>query len=122
MRYYSRQHNQTRKTEEIAVERIRLTKTQRRVIRLLSRYDSSALDTLPRSDVRRALRSLDDMGLTKTAWIEGGDFEVVRLTISGRDYMIENPKLRNPVNRQWVITTAIATVAALLVSFTKLKL
>lgn len=36
-----------------------------------------------------------------------------RITPFGREYLAMNPSLRNPVDWRWVITTAIATVAAL---------
>lgn len=97
------------------MERIKLSKDEKKVLRLLNKHDSEALDIIARSQVRRALRSLEKQNLVRVAWIEGGDYEAVCLTRDGKDYMIENPKLKNPVNWSWVIGTAIG-VATLAVS------
>jgi len=50
------------------------------------------------------LRSLDRKELVRCAFVEGGGVEDVRLTNAGRDYLADNPKLRNPVN--WTLIWA----------------
>lgn len=94
---------------------IKLSKDEKKVLRLLNTYDSEALDIIARSQVRRALRSHEKQHFVRVAWIEGGDYEAVCLTRDGKDYLIENPKLRNPVNWHWIIGVAIG-IASLAVS------
>lgn len=91
------------------MERIKLSKAEKKVLRLLDRHGAEALDTVARSQVRRALRSLEKKDLVMVAWVEGGDYEDACLTLDGSDYLIENPKLRNPVNWSLIIGTAIGT-------------
>lgn len=95
------------------MEKIKLTKDEKKVLRLLSKHGAASLDTIARSRARRALRSLEEKSLTKAAWIEGGDFEAVRLTRDGRDYLIENPKLRNPINWSLIIPTVVSILAVI---------
>ncbi len=108
------------------MERIKLSKAEKKVLGLISKHGVQSLDTIPRSQVRRALRSLEEKHLIRAAWIEGGDYETVRLTRNGKDYLIENPKLRNPIEWKWWIGTAIGvttlTVAiiALCIAYSKL--
>lgn len=86
-----------------------------------------ALDTMPRSCVRRALHRLKDLDLIEATWIEDYGYESVILTRNGKDYLIENPKLLNPVDWKWVVGTTIgfATLAvailALFIACSKLK-
>lgn len=95
------------------MKRIRLTKEEKKTLSLLYKHGGDALDTMPRSIVRRALRSLESQSLVSVAWVEGGDYEAVRLTRDGKDYLIDNPKLKNPIDWKWVVGTAmgIATLA-----------
>lgn len=103
-----------------------LSKNEKKVLLLLNKHGGDALDTMPRSVVRRALRSLESQALVQVAWIEGGDYEAVRLTRDGKDYLIENPKLRNPINWKWVIgilisaATLIATIVLGCIACSKL--
>ncbi len=68
-----------------------------------------------RSQVRRALRSLEEKHLIRAAWIEDGDYEAARLTHDGKDHLVENPHLRNPIDWKWWIGIAIG-VATLTVA------
>lgn len=95
------------------MERIRLTKQEKTVLRLLASGCNECPDAYPRHIFVSCIRSLEQKGLAKGAWQEGGEMEDARLTPFGREYLAENPSLRNPVDWRWVITTAIATVAAL---------
>lgn len=97
------------------MQRIKLNKTEKKCMNLLNKHGAEALDTLPRSQSRRALRSLEEKNLVRVAWIEGEDYEGVRMTRNGKDYLIENPKLRNPIDWKWLIGTAIG-VATLIVA------
>ncbi len=93
--------------------RIKLIKEEKKVLRLLSKHGARSLGTIPRSQVRRALRSLEEKHLIRAAWTEGGDYESARLTRDGRDYLIENPKLRNPIDWKWIATIGLATIGAI---------
>lgn len=89
------------------MERIRLSQTEKKCLRLLNEHGSDTLDTIARSQVCRALRSLESKDMVNVAWAEGGDYEAVKLSRNGRSYLIENPKLRNPIDWKWIILTAI---------------
>lgn len=107
------------------MERIRLSQTEKKCLLLLNRHGFESLDTIARSQVCRALRSLENKGMVNVAWIEGGDYEAVKLSLNGRSYLIENPKLRNPIDWNKVgaiaaIVTALAAIAALLIACTRL--
>jgi len=54
----------------------------------------------------------------RCAFVEGGGVEDVRLTNAGRDYLADNPKLRNPVNWTliWAAVGAIGAVIAAIVA------
>lgn len=95
------------------MEEIRLNKDEKKVLRLLIKHGQYALDTMPRSRVRRALRSLESRSLVRVAWVEGGDFEGVMLTRDGKDYLIENPRLSNPIDWKWWILAITGLIAAL---------
>lgn len=90
--------------------KIELTKDEKKVMRLLYKHGQDSLDTMPRSIVRRSLRRLESISFVRVAWVEGGDFEAVMLTRDGKDYLIENPRLINPVN--WTKIAAIGAIVA----------
>lgn len=93
------------------MERIKLSKTEKKCLRLLYRHGAESLDTIARSQACRALRSLENKDMVNVAWIEGGDYEAVRISRNGKSYLIENPRLYNPIN--WAKIGAIAaTIAA----------
>lgn len=77
------------------------------MLSLLDKHGGDDLDTMPRSIVRRALHSLESQSLVSVAWVEGGDYEAVRLTRDGKDYLIKNPKLKNPIDWKWIVGTTI---------------
>ena len=89
------------------MERIKLTKREKRVLRALSRQGFDALSEFDAT----AVRSLEHHGLVRGAYIEGGGVEDARLTTMGKEYLADNPKLRNPVDWKWVVTTTIAAIA-----------
>lgn len=90
------------------MERIRLTKREKRVLRTLSRQGFDALSEFDAA----AIRSLDNLGLVQDAYIEGGSVEDARLTNYGKEYIADNPRLRNPVDWKWIISTFLAALAA----------
>lgn len=108
------------------MERIKLSQTEKKCLRLLNEHGSDALDTIARSQVCRALRSLESKDMVNVAWVEGGDYEAVKLSHNGRSYLIENPNLRNPIDWAKVgaiaaIIAALAAIAALFITCTRLS-
>lgn len=106
--------------------RIMLTKTEKKCLLLLNVHGAESLDTIARSQVCRALRSLESKDMVKVAWVEGGDYEAVQLTRNGKAYLIENPKLRNPIDWNKVgaiaaIIAALAAIAALFIACIRLS-
>jgi len=96
------------------MERIRLSKNEKEVLRLVSLGDICP-DTYPKHTFALCVRSLERKGLVKGAFIEGGDVEGARLTRNGRDYLIENPGLRNPIDWKWWIGTSIGVATFIVV-------
>ncbi len=95
------------------MERISLTKDEKRVLRLVAQ-DGDYLPALcPESVYIGCVRSLERKGLVKGAYVEGGGVEAVRLTDEGRLLLASNPKLANPINWRWTTTTIIAVIGAL---------
>ena len=90
------------------MERIKLTKRGKRVLRLLR---DDRFDLLTEMDYP-ALHELYDSGFARVAYIEGGIPETAQLTTFAKNYLAENPKLRNPIDWKWIVTTALAAVAA----------
>lgn len=94
------------------MERIKLTNREKRVLRLLRDGCGEALSEFDAPSVAR----LNDLGLVMRSGIEDGGFEDARLTTMGKEYLNDNPHLRNPVDWKLVFT-AIAAVAAVLALF-----
>ena len=92
------------------MERIKLTKREKRVLRTLSRQGFNALSEFDAT----AVRSLDNHGLVQGAYIEGGGVEDARLTNYGKEYLADNPRLRNPIN--WAKVGAIGTIVGIVVT------
>ena len=90
------------------MERIKLTKREKRVLRLLC---DDRFDLLTEMDYP-ALHELYDSGFARVAYIEGGVPEAAQLTTFAKNYLAENPKLHNPIDWKWVITTTLAAIAA----------
>ena len=91
------------------MERIKLTKRGKRVLRLLR---DNRFDLLTEMDYP-ALHELYDFGFARVAYIEGGVPEAAQLTTFAKNYLAENPHLHNPIDWKWVITTTLAAIAAL---------
>ena len=90
------------------MERIKLTKREKRVLRTISQQGFDALSGFDAI----AIRSLEDNGLVKGAYLEGGGVDDAKLTNYGKEYIADNPRLRNPVDWKWIIPTVLAAVAA----------
>lgn len=93
------------------MERIKLTKDEKTVLRFL--YNRCGCpDIYPRHIFVSCVESLERHGLAKGAWTEGYDLDDARITRQGKVYLAHNPTLRNPVDWKWIVTTALAALAA----------
>ena len=91
------------------MERIKLTKREKNVLRMLRDGNSEALSEFDASSVENLAR----LGLVRRAGVEGGGFDDARLTNMGKEYFNDNPRLANPIDWKWVVTTAIAAIIAI---------
>lgn len=90
------------------MEKIRLSKTEKRMMLMLSEYGAEALHDFSATEASIAVRSLQHKGLAKGAFIEGGLLESATISALGRSYLRQNPSLRNPIN--WSKVSAIASI------------
>ena len=71
-----------------------------------------------------AMKYLEELGLIQVAWSEGDSFEGVRLTLKGKEYFNQYPRLGNPVN--WTKVAAlgawIAAIAGIVSIFLSCKI
>lgn len=88
------------------MEGIKLSKNEKKVL-LLVASGGDCPDSFPAHVFAGCVRTLERKGLVKGAYIEGGGVETVKLTYLGKDCLIENPRLHNPLDWKWIITTAI---------------
>ncbi len=88
------------------MEGIKLSKDEKKVL-LLVASGGDCPDSFPAHVFAGCVRSLEMKGLVKGAYIEGGEVETVKLTYLSKDCLIENPRLHNPLDWKWIITTAI---------------
>ena len=103
------------------MERIKLTKREKNVLRLLRDGNSEALSEFDAPSVENLAR----LSLVRRASVEGADFGDARLTNMGKEYFNDNPRLRNPINWDRVIQAAIAVgtlIAAIAALFACAKL
>lgn len=92
------------------MERIRLTKTEKQVLRLAATGDGRPA-TYPAHEYNAAARSLSRKGLAKSKFYTNGEICTLRLTDEGRQYLCENPGLKNPT--EWKkISTWVAIAGA----------
>lgn len=103
------------------MERIKLSKAEKKALKRIFKYGSECIKDFPPYEIARCVRSLQDKGLAKCAFIEGGELEGVTLTNAGKSYIRNNPKLKNPTDCSKVaaiagIIAAIASITALFVA------
>lgn len=96
------------------MERIRLSKTEKKVLLIVDKFNGKCPYTYPRHTFNSSVRSLERKGLVKGAYIEGGEVEAARLTNEGKQYLCENPRLSNPTD--WGKIAAITGIIALIIS------
>lgn len=91
--------------------KINLSKSEKIVLRMvaLGQYSSE----YPRHLFNAAIHSLENKGLVKGTYIEGGDVYPDRMTDKGVQYLAENPQLHNPIN--WnALSAAIAIISTII--------
>lgn len=94
------------------MEQVKLSKNEKKVLRMIASGQGVCPVEYPLHSFNAAVRSLDSKGLVRGAYEEGGNVVDVMMTQNGRQYVAENPNLRNPVN--WgMIATLIAAVSAI---------
>ena len=94
--------------------KIRLTREEKRVLRLVY-YNHDKPNELSDHDYSSYIRSLERKGLVLGKYSVKSIVVDVRISDFGNDYIFYNPKLRNPIDWKWIITT-ILTAATLVVS------
>lgn len=95
------------------MQHIPLTQTEKIMLRLISQGDTDNDLALSRTERYLAIRSLRQKGLID-AVVDYDVISDVRLSYDGKEYMAENPSLRNPINLDRVISIAtliISTIA-----------
>lgn len=94
------------------MERIKLTKREKRVLRLLLAGNPEALSDFDAP----SLATLQSKGLVQSALTKEHCVDDARLTTMGKEYISDNPHLLNPIN--WtLIFSAIAAIAAVTALF-----
>lgn len=96
------------------MKRLRLSKAERQVLRMVAEGHGVCPDAFPRWSFDAAVWSLECAGLVRAAREEGGGVADAVLTLYGRVYIEKNPTLRNAVNWRLVVVViaGIAIVAA----------
>ena len=90
------------------MERIRLSKSEKEVIRILNTNFANAPGNVVRKGYSHTAHSLQDKGLVRCTYLVNGEVWDIRLTQFGKEYLFENPRLYNPIN--WNLTLTIAGV------------
>ena len=95
------------------MERVRLTKEEKKVLRMLQNTDVCPT-TYPKSKFNGAVRSLQRTGLARGFRSEEVGLVCSVLTDEGKLYLATNPRLTNPIN--WNKVTFIAACISLFAS------
>ncbi|MBR6746824.1 MAG: hypothetical protein IKL83_05545 [Muribaculaceae bacterium] len=104
------------------MERIKLTKEEKQVLRLTKHYEQCP-STYPKKMFQACIYTLESKGLVRGCW--SSEYEIVgaQLTNFGKLYMAVNPRLRNPIDLERItlaiasVSLALAIVAILIVGF-----
>lgn len=96
------------------MEKIRLSKSEKEVFRLVANFRGKRPATYPAHTFNQAAHSLYQKGLIVAKFYTNGEVCTIYLTDMGKQYLSENPNLRNPVD--WTKVSAITAIVSLLVS------
>lgn len=80
------------------MDRIRLTKAEKNVYRMIANGQGVCPAEYPSHTFNSAVRSLHRHELVQGSFAEGGGVIDSRLTPLGRQYLAENPRLANPID------------------------
>lgn len=94
-------------------ERIRLSKDAKLVLHLLNKGQYTCPKATPFAIFNDGAHELESNHLAICFEEEGGNVEIVCLTNYGKLYLENNPRLCNPVDWKWIITTTITAIAAI---------
>ena len=94
------------------MERVKLSKDEKTVLRMVAAGQGACPSEYPSHTFNASVRSLERNGLVKGAYDEGGSVADTRMTQYGRQYMAENPDLRNPVDWKWIVSITVGLIAA----------
>ncbi len=103
------------------MERIKLTRQEKRILLGLHEHGGKIVMDYPPYEAARCVRSLQEKGLAKGAFVEGGTLEAAAITGDGESYVRHNPKLRNPIDWKWTLPISLIAIAAtcLILAITK---
>ncbi len=92
------------------MERIKLSKTEKKVLRMLDAGFTDVPSDIPYDKYALVASSLKKAGLVKCSFLTNGKVCGIRLTKQGKMYLYDNPYLFNPVNwSKWAAITGIVT-------------
>lgn len=96
------------------MERIRLSKTEKRIMRMLAAGMKDVPSDMPYDKYVLAANSLKAKNMVRCTILSNGKVWDISLTKAGKLYMYENPALANPVS--WKAVSAITAILAFIVS------
>ena len=101
------------------MERIKLSKSEKEVLRIVAEFNGSKPSTYPEHTFNAAAYSLQQKGLVKAKFLTTGAVCSIYLTDLGKHYLCENPMLKNPIDWK-IITGVIIPLAAIIFSIISL--
>lgn len=106
------------------MQRINLSKQEKEVLRIVESCGANCPSTYPSHVFNTCVHSLKKKGLVDASFVRGGNVVwTAKVSVCGRQYLIENPNLHNPVNWGIVIgiISLIVSIIALFVSCSMIK-
>ncbi len=91
------------------MDKIKLTKEEKEVLRLLASGVENT-DCYPSHILNACVDSLERKGLAQGVLASGHEVVAAKITDKGKMYIALNPKLKNPTDTKWVITTVISAI------------
>lgn len=98
---------------------IALSKNEKQVLRMISVGQGACPASYPLHSFNACVRSLENKGLVRGAYHEGGIVADSKLTDIGVIYLAENPRLTNPVDwgKVGVLVGAVSAIVAVVALF-----
>ena len=96
------------------MERIKLTDTEKKIMRLLNAGFYDVPSDIPYDQYAVAAKSLQNKGFVKCTFLTSGKVWNIYLTKDGKFYLYNNPGLLNPI--PWKAISAIVAILAFIVS------